>query len=800
MLGNYLKVALRNLSRNLGYGTINVIGLAIGMAACILILLYINDELSYDRFHADAERIYRVVDDETSGGQTILQAGTPTGWGPALQREFPSIESHTRMRGTGTAWLITFEDIHFYEKKITWAEANLFEVFDFPLVSGTPQSALSDPYTMVVSEDMAMKYFGTLDAVGRTINVDKRWDFRVSAVMRNTPTNSHLRPDMFASYETIVAIGDLDVADWEDHDNFYTYLKLRKDADPKELEAQLGAFIERHIGDTLQKAGKSFAPSLQPLTDIHLHSNREGEHEANGNYQYVLLFMLIAFLVPVIAGINFMNLATARSVMRSREVGVRKVLGASRSQLMAQFMGETVILAACATAVAILLVLMSIPTVNTLAGKQLAFPLDNGLLLAALAASPFVIGLGAGSYPALFLSSFAPVTVLKGGQVSVTQGVLMRKGLVVVQFTMSIFLLISTAVIQDQLGYIQSRRLGFNKEHVLVVPIVGSPQREITPAIKARASQLPGVIAFATTNAIPGMRIMPLMPVRPEGMAPEEELMMTSIEVDENYLTAMEIELLAGRNFSPDWGTDSTTGFLLNETAVKFLGWGTPLDAIGKRFEWVPYGGAKGRVIGVVKDFHLRTIHDEIEPMVIFTNSYHSHIIVRIDPNRMQDTIADLRAVWTDVDPRYPLDFTFMDQDFDSLYRSDEQVGEIFTVFAALALFVACLGLMGLASLATQQRTKEIGVRKVLGASIPSVIMLLSRQFTILVVVANLFAWPLAYFVMADWLRSFAYATPITPGLFVVGGLAALLIAWCTVALQTLRFARMNPVESLRYE
>ena len=541
-------------------------------------------------------------------------------------------------------------------------------------------------------------------------------------------------------------------------------------------------------------------PSLQALTDIHLYSHRDGEFEPNGNIQYVLLFIVIAFLIPLIACINFMNLATARSAMRAKEVGVRKVLGAHRYQLMKQFMGETVVLAGMAVIIAVLLAAVALPTVNMLSGKTLSLPFSNGLLLIALAACPFFIGMIAGSYPAVYLSAFLPVEVLKGKLKAGARGLLLRKGLVVAQFAMSIFLLISTGIIYDQLGYIRNTRPGFDKEHVMVVPIVGWIQRENTPALKERLSQFPDVVTVATTNGVPGMRLMPIMAVRPDGMSPEDHMMMATLEVDENFLDAMGIELVAGRNFSPDWGTDSTTGFLLNETAVRHLGWGAPQDAIGKRFEWIPYGGARGYVIGVVKDFHLRTFHEPIEPMVILTHAYHGYILIRIRPDHIAETIERIQQIWADVDPRFPLGYSFLDEDFDSLYRADRQVGQIFAAFAFLAIFVACLGLLGLASFTIQQRTKEIGIRKVLGSSVTGIVLMLSKEFTILVILANLAAWPTAYILMGRWLRNFAYATHLSPGLFVLGGLLALVIAWMTVGFHAVKAAQTNPAEALRYE
>ncbi|MXZ74331.1 MAG: FtsX-like permease family protein [Gemmatimonadetes bacterium] len=798
MFQNYLSVALRNLRRHPAYSLINIAGLAIGMATCILILMYIQDELGYDRYHPHAERVYRIVDDIESGGQTVQTAGTPTGWGPALRRDFPEIELLVRIRGTETAWLVDLGNTIYYERKVIWAEPELFEMFDMPLVLGDPDTALAEPYSMVISEELAFKYFGAEDPIGKAVNLDNRWDFMVTGVMENVPTNAHMRPDMLVSYTTMNAIRSWDLDDWEYHRNLYTYIRLRENVSPDEFEAKLPAFLERHAGDQYREAGISLRPSLQPLVDIHLYSNRESEHEPNGDIRYVALFMVIAFLILIIACINFINLATARSEMRAREVGVRKVLGANRMQLIRQFLGESVLMAGIAAIVAVILVQLVLPAVNEIAGKQLALPLTDWMVLAALVLGTTAIGLAAGSYPAAYLSGFLPVVVMKGSPESGRKGLGMRQLLVVVQFSMSIFLLVSTAIIYDQLEYIQTKRLGFDKEHVMVVPITGSPQQVNTPVLRRRLSELPGVVGISTTTGVPGMRIMPILEVRPEGMRPEDHLMMATLHVDEHFLDVMGIDVVAGRNFSSDWSTDTTSAYLLNETAVRNLGWGSPIDAIGRQFERISFERAPGRVIGVVEDFHLRTIHEEIEPAVITTSPYHIFILIRIEPGGISETIGRIEEVWNDVDSRYPLEYTFLDEDFDALYRTDRQLGEIFAVFAFLAIFVACLGLLGLASFSIQQRTREIGIRKVVGSSVSGIVVLLSKDFMKYVLWANVIAWPLAYFVMSNWLQNYAYNAEIRYAWFVAGGMLALVIAWLTIGAHAVAASRRNPVNALR--
>lgn len=799
MLQNYLTIALRNLLRYPAYTLINIVGLAIGLAACMLILLYVWDELSYDRHHPHADRVYRVVDDIESAGQTVRTAGSPLGWGPALKRDFPEIELFARVRGTTSAWLIMHEETRFYEKNVIWADAALLDMFSIPFVSGDPRTALTEPYSIVISEDMAFKYFGDDDPLGKVLRGDNVWDFTVTGVLRNIPANTHLRPDMIISLITRNAIYPDDLNEWEMHEKRYTYIRLHENASPDDLEAQLPAFVERNKTGRFRESTKVLRPSLQPMVDIHLHSHRDSELEPNGDFRYVVLFLVIAWLIPLIACINFVNLATARSAMRAREVGVRKVMGANRSQLLGQFLGEAFVMAGLAMIVAVTLADLALPGVNALAGKQLGFALANGWVLGALAAATIVIAVAAGSYPAVILSGFPPTEVLKGSLKSGTHGLGLRQVLVVIQFSMSIFLLVSTAVIYDQLAYIQDMRLGFNKEHVMVVKVTGGEQRESTPMLKQRLAQLPGVVGMATTDGVPGVVAPRIMVVRSDRMSPEDNLIVSVLASDDQFLEVMGIDLVAGRNFPVEWSSDSSMVILLNETAVRKLGWDAPPDAIDMPVEWIEYGGLQGRVLGVIGDFHLHSIREEIEPIVFLHAPYYfTDIVIRIRPENVSDTIERIREVWREVEPIYPLAFTFLDEDFDSLYRAERQLGTIFAVFAFLAIFVACLGLIGLASFSIQQRIREIGIRKVLGAAVSDIVLLLSKDFMKYVLLANIIAWPLAYFVMARWLQNYAYSAGIDFVWFIAGGIVAIVFAWLTIGAHALAAAGRNPVNALK--
>jgi len=799
VLHNYLTIAIRNLLRYPAYTLINIVGLAIGLAACMLIVLYVWDELSYDRYHPHADRVYRVVDDIESAGQTVRTAGSPSGWGPVLKRDFPEIELYARVRGTTSAWFFMHEEKRFYEKKVIWADAALLDLFTIPFVAGDPGTALTEPYSIVISEEMAFKYFGNEEPMGRVLRGDNLWDFTVTGVMRNIPANTHLRPDMITSLLTRNAIYPNSLDEWEMHENNYTYIRLHENASPDDLESQLPAFVERNKTGRFRESTKVLRPSLQPLVDIHLHSHRDSELEPNGDIRYVVIFLVIAFLIPLIACINFVNLATARSAMRAREVGVRKVMGANRTQLLGQFLGEAVVMAGLAMIAAVALAHLALPGVNVLAGKQLDFALSNGWVLGALAAGTILIALAAGSYPAVYLSGFLPTEVLKGSLKSGTHGMGLRQVLVVIQFVMSIFLLVSTAVIYDQLEYIQEMRLGFNKEQVLVVKITGREQRESVPVLKQRLAQLPGVVGMATTDGVPGVKAPRIMAVRSDEMSPGDNLIVSVLTSDDQFLGVMEIDVVAGRNFPLDWSRDSTMVLLLNETAARKLGWETPPDAIGMPVEWIEYGGLQGRVLGVMEDFHLQSIREEIEPIVFMHNPlYFTDILIRIKPEEVPDTIARIREVWREVDPLYPLAYTFLDEDYDSLYRAERQLGTIFAVFAFLAILVACLGLLGLASFSIQQRTREIGIRMVLGAAVSDIVLLLSKDFMKYVLLANVIAWPLAYLAMTQWLQNYAYAAGINFAWFVAGGIVALVIAWLTIGVHALAAAGRNPVNALR--
>jgi putative ABC transport system permease protein len=810
MLRNYLTIALRNLRRQKGYAFINVFGLAVGLAACSLILLYVRDELSYEAMHTRADRIYRVHLDAALAGQTFNSATTSAPMAAALRAEYPEVESSTRVWDTGRV-LLSHGDRQFYEERFFWADSTVFEVFSFPLVQGDARTALSRPNTVVLTASTARKYFGEADPLGQTLRFDNRLDLTVTGVTPDVPSNTHFRFDFLGAITSQERSQD---PIWVSN-SFYTYVLMREGHTGAELQAQFPALvrkyaapqIEQFIGqsyDAVLATGAKYNFYLHPLRDIHLRSEADNDFALNSDLQYVYILSAIAVFILLIACINFMNLSTARSAGRAREVGLRKVMGSERRQLVQQFLGESVLLAAVSMLIAFVLMQALLPLFNHLSGKELALHLlrDFGVVLA-LVGIALGAGVLAGLYPAFVLSAFEPVEVLKGQVATGARGLWLRRALVVTQFTISMILLVGTGVVFQQLHYMQHRDLGFQGDQVVVLPVETAAMQQRYPALRAELLQHPGVMQVAAGGGVPG-RFNSDTVFRPEGGKEEDLRSFKVFAASEDYLETLQIQIVAGRSFSRDFPADSSQAFLLNETAVRMMGW-TPEEAIGKRVSWVAANddGTDGTrtVVGVVRDFHLESLQAEIKGMLMYLDLDDiGNVVVRLRPENVSGTLAFLEKTWTTNEPQYPFRYFFLDQDFGRLYERETRLGNIFTGFTVLAVLIACLGLFGLASFITQQRTKEIGVRKVLGASVPQVLMLLSREFTRMVLAATLVAFPIAWFVMDRWLADFAYRTRLGWEVFALTALAALVIAWLTVSYQTLKAALADPVKSLRYE
>lgn len=819
MFKNYIKIALRNLLKYKAYSLINISGLAIGMACCILILLFVQDELSYDKYHENADRIYRVTREWfNSDGSSSLHLGhVAPPIAPLLKNDFPDIIHAVRILKGGTP-LISYEDKYFQENRFFFSDPELFDVFTLPFIKGDPKTALVNPNNVVLTEAMAQKYFGKEDPLGKVINFEiqgmVKTDFKVTGVMKEIPQNSHFHFDFLGSMKALEhAFGDAEFKNWGSN-NYATYLLLSDGYPYKQLEAQFPAFIDKHYGGVIrQRTGQPLvqAPSIRnklhlwKLTDIHLYSHLDSEIEPNGNITYVYIFSSVALFILLIACANFMNLATARSANRAKEVGMRKVVGADRMKLIMQFLSESVFLAIISLALAVILVELLLTWFSNFVGKELYldFNVNISLLLGLLGIALFV-GVVAGSYPAFFLSRFQPAMVLKGTQKSNSYKSNIRTALVVFQFAISIILIISMGVVYNQLEYFRNKNLGLNKEHVVVLP-ASSQMIQRYPGFKNRLLQHPNIVAVAGSKRVPSGRLLDSSGARIIDGEKSEPInfRIANVRVDHDFIETYGIKLAAGRNFSVEFPTDSTEAFILNETAVKKIGWKSPEEAIGKPFG---YGGRQGKIIGVVKDFHYESLHEPITPIVllIYPSSF-NQISVRIRPDRPEDmaaTLEFLNTLWQEYRPNFPFTYSFLDQRYAQLYQAEHKLGQIFVTFSLLAVFIGCLGLFGLASFTAEQRTKEIGIRKVLGASVSNVVILLTKEFTKLVLFATLVAWPISYYAMNRWLQDFAYRININGQLdtFILSAMLAFFIALVTVSFQAIKAALTNPVNALRYE
>jgi len=803
MLKNYLLIALRVIRKHKGYAFINITGLAIGITICILILLFVHNELTYDRHHEKANQIYRVALRGNIGANKFDVPNGPTALADALRNDYPEVISAVRLFRVGQVQ-IRYEDRVFREERFILADSTVFDVFTIPLVQGDMNTALDNPNSVVLTTETAQKYFGDIDPLGKTLTFEDGTLYTVTGLAPSMPQNSHLKFDFLASFSTREESRD---PNWGQN-IVYTYIVLHADASEEELAAKLPDLARKYIGpiieealsipyDQFLEAGNFFGFFLQPLLDIHLHSNLGNELEPSGNVSTVILFSAIAFIIFFVACINFINLATARSAMRANEVGVRKVVGSNRGQLVRQFLTESIFLSAMAMLIAVLLVYLLLPSFNNLVGKQFtASFLTDVFFIMGIVIAVFVVGIIAGTYPAFLLSSFQPISVLKGKVQSGIKGRRFRYVLVVFQFSASIILFIGTLVVYQQLRFIRNKDLGFDKEHVIVIQDaekLASNQQAYKSAIK----KSPSILDASYSNGLPQMHLSG-QGFQKENATGNESHILINLVIDYDFIDTYRIQMAQGRYFSPDRGTDSTA-VIVNRATVQALEMTHPLE---ERLLYLEEEPIPLSVIGVFEDFHLESLHEAIRPMVatLVGEGPMRFLSVRVRPGMIEEALNVVESQWNAFVPGQPLEYAFFDDRFDRLYRSEIQAGKVLSSFAMFAIFIACLGLFGLSAFTTVQRTKEIGVRKVLGASIPSILILLARDFVKWVLVANVFAWPIAYYVTTKWLQSFAYRIHIGIVLFVLSGLLALFIALVTVSYQCLRVAHSNPVDSLRYE
>jgi putative ABC transport system permease protein len=799
---NYLKITFRNIVKHKGYSLINIVGLSLGIASCILILLYVRQELSYDTFHRECERIYRIEVENTRPEGKEIYAPTPSPYAPALKKDYPEIEKIARVYFMNRK-LVAYEDKTFYEERFIFADPDFFDMFTFPVVKGNRTGLLSNPNSLVLTSSTAEKYFGDEDPVGKIIRLDNKYDFKVTGVVEDVPINSHFHFDFAAAFpglnDDIVGI-QLD--QWGAY-LVYTYALFPSNFDAKFFEGKAKPFIEAHVG---KESGTSRRILLQPLSRIHLHSHSDNEIEPGNTVSNLLIVSTIGLFILMIACINFVNLSTTQSYQRSREVGVRKVTGATRFQLAAQFLGESLIFAFIALALSFILVELFLPSFSSLVNKEIKLNLINlkndVVFFGFLMIFPILVGIVSGAYPALVLSRHKPVCALKQtgdiGKKGRGTGFL-RKVLVTSQFTISISLIIGTFIVKDQLHFLTNSDLGFKKKYTLVIPIQDDSIKSRLETVKHELGRNPNVKSVTACYGTPVGNSL-YSNVYPNGKDGPGIFGSVFKFIDLDYIKHFGLDIIAGRGYSKKFTSDQLNSFIVNEEMVKKLGYSSPHDAVGRKLP-ISLNNIEGTIIGVVKNFHTNSLHEPMDPLVlIYWPRLFSEVVVTIHPGDTAGTISSIGKTWSKFSPGYPFQYTFLNEDINRDYHQEQHTLNIIRTFSFLAIFIACLGLYGLSAFTAEQRTREIGIRKVLGSTIPGIIRLLLSESTKWVLMANLLAWPIAYVVMNKWLQGFAYRTDIGLWHFLLSGGIAFFIALGTISFLTLRTAFANPIEALRYE
>jgi putative ABC transport system permease protein len=802
MIKNYFKIALRNLKKNKAFSFINILGLAVGLTCFMLISVFVFNELSYDKYPADAKNIYRVILSVTGNGDVAAYPLVDVAVGEGIKNAFPEVKASTRIAPATD--FIKYDDKQFKEDKIAFVDSNMLQMFSIPLIEGNIQTALVQPNSIVISKAFAKKYFGNEEALGKSLSVGTGGDlYKVTGVINEVPENSHFHFDAFLS----LASRHLTRKTWSNI-GFFTYLLLNKNTDPKKLESKFPQLVAEHVvpeiqhdmGVSLAEAKKSintFVFSLQPLTDIHLYSHTKYEMEPNGDIQYVYIFSALALFILLLACVNFTNLSTARAVKRAREVGIRKVLGSLKQQLIIQFLTESVLLTFLSMLIAFGLLFLILPYFNQVANRQIPFSFFTSyqsiLLMISLV---FITGIVAGIYPSFFLSSFNTIKVLKGSSSKGSQKNVLRSSLVVFQFFVSIALIIATIVVYQQLYFMQNKNLGYDKEQVLFLPdarLLGKNQ----DAFKEQLSENKNVVAASISRSVPGLPFMDGTEIYPKNdNGNGKEIHANIYHVDGDYLKTLGIRVVSGRNFSKDFLTDSSA-VVINQAMVRELGWSGE-NPIGKTI--VRSGQHEFKVIGVVADFNYASAKQQIAPLMMMLGNNYGGLVIKINTGNVKGFLSDLKKQWDDFNPEGPLSYSFLDDNFAKLYASEIRTQQIFTAFAIIAIIIASLGLFGLSAFVTEQRTKEIGIRKVLGASVESVLLLVSKEFLLLVGIAFIISVPVTWWAMHVWLQDFAYRIHIAWWVFVVAGIIAILISALTISFQAIKAAVANPVKSLRSE
>jgi len=803
MIRNYLKTALRNLKANKFISFSNLFGITIGLTCCMLILCYVLGELKYDRFK-ESENIYRVTRSfNTSSGTVSLYLGAVAPVvGPLLQNDFPDIREITRLLRAGTV-TVQYEDKVFNEDEAYFGDPHLFDFFTVPVIQGSPRSILTEPFSIALTPELARRYFGNQNPVGKMVKVNNQFLFRVSGIFQDFPAQAHLHPQMLLSFSSLndtALYGKQKLATSWDNNAFYTYLLFPPHYPVSQVEKQFPDFLNKHFHP---EASKNTALHLQALRNIHLHSHLDSEIEENGNITTVYIFSAIALFILLIACINYMNLATARSMLRAREIGVRKVIGAGRRELIFQILGESILLTLMALILALALTWLLLPWLEGLADRTLSMQvLFQGPMIVCLVLLPLLVGLLSGIYPALFMAAFKPVTVLKGKAKMGSKTVSLRKSLVILQFTISIVLIIATAVVFRQLRYVQNTSMGFDKEHIVTLRYSSQLNHNYL-AFREALLRNPGVKDVSVSSRIPSGRLLDEMGLNAFAgdSATSGDISLKYVVVDDRFIPTYGIKMAAGRNFAPrEYPTDSS-GFVINTVAANMMGWTNPEQAIGQNIE---YGDQKGKVIGVTRTFHFESMREQIIPLLMMMDRFRAqrmgNISIRLGAGDPKPALAQIQKVWQDFLPATPFNYVFLDARFARLYASEQHQESLFMIFSIIAIFIACLGLFGLSAFTISQRIKEIGIRKVLGASVSGIVGMLSLDFLKLVGIAALIALPVGWLCMQQWLHGFAYHIAIPWWLMLCAALLALAVALLTIGIQAIGAARTNPVKTLRSE
>ncbi|MBL7858996.1 MAG: ABC transporter permease [Cyclobacteriaceae bacterium] len=818
MFRNYITIALRNLTKQRFYTVINIAGLATGIAACMVILLFVIHELSFDKHHQKAHRIYRMNGEIKFGGNHYKLAVAPAPLAETLVHDYPEVESAVRFRSRGSYLIKKSETSdNIKEHNVIWTDSTFFKIFTVPVVQGNANSALKEPNSIAISEMIANKFFPEGNALNQTLILDNRWPMKVTAVYADMPETGHF------AFDILISLSGLDEAKSSNFlsNNFNTYILLKDGADAKALEAKLPGLVMKYIGpqaaeilggeftmEKFQASGNKLEYTLMPLRDIHLHSDLTAELRANGDITYVYLFAAIALFILAIACINFMNLSTARSSNRAKEVGVRKVMGSLRSHLVRQFLMESILLSLLSFILGVAIAYLFIPVFNDLSLKHLSLPFNDPAFYLILLLATLCVGILAGLYPSLFLSAFKPVNVLKGHVALGMKSGIIRSALVVFQFVISIFLVIGTITVQRQLDYIQHKKIGFEKDQVIIIQDAYALQKNLQSFEDEILKN-----SFIQSGTITGF--LPVHSWRsdnthwPEGSQPTQENMvgLQSWQVDHDYIKTLGMNIKLGRFFSPEFPSDSAA-VVLNESAIRQFGFTE--EPLGKKIATFTDNNPDGSpdqnsiraytIIGVVEDFHFESLKQNITPLGLYLQKSNGNVIFRFEAKNTQDVIQSIEKTWKELAPGQPFQYSFMDEDFSRMYDNEQRLGKTFAVFAGLAIVIACLGLFALTAFTAEQRTKEIGIRKVLGASVSSIVFLLSKEFGKLIIIAFVLASPLAWLAVDWWLKNYTYKVEIGILVYILAGGFAFLIAWLTMGYQSIKAATSNPVQSLRSE